>query len=151
MVKSVGVGISLVVATSCAHSARGIVRLDADRVVVESFDGDQVGIKTEGEGRYFPALVGCEVEVEGRGGRKRLQVREWEVIADPGGGQPFVGRLDLGPGGLVLDDRSTGQTLRLDAEGSEALLEHLGRIVLISGYIAGVQQVRVVDWRSLEP
>lgn len=151
MVKCWTVAVAAVLLVGCAHSARGLVRVEDGQAVVESLEGRRLWIRDEGEGAWFPALVDCEVDLRGRGSRRNLAVVEWEVLAGPTGGQPFVGRLGLGRGGLVLDDRSTGQQVLLEAQGAEALLEHVGRMVLVEGYVSGPQQVRVVDWRSLEP
>lgn len=135
----------------CAHSARGLVRLDGGQAVVETLDGQQLRLRSEGEGRFLLGLEGCEVEVEGRGSRRKLQVRDWKVLAGPEGGQPFVGRLALGAGGLVLDDQNTGQLLGIDTEGAAPLLQAVGQVVLITGYVSGTQRIRVVDWRTLGP
>ncbi len=143
----------------CLSQHRGLVVAQDDQLLLEEFGGDRRVVDESGEGAYLRGMVGCEVEVESRG-RRRLRIESWEVLAGPDGAQPFVGVLQSTPRGWTLDDRSTGQTLVLDLSGggaggggagADSLAQHLGELVMVTGYVVGTLRVHVVQWRALEP
>lgn len=141
----------LLLLSGCLHSHRGLLRADAEGLALIEIEGRRLVVQEEGEGALLRALVGCEVEIEARGGARRLRVASWEVLRGPDGAQPFVGVLALGQGSWTLADRSTGQTLSLDLDGDAGLVQHAGQLVMITGYVVGTQRIRVVDWRALVP
>ncbi|MDP6934328.1 MAG: hypothetical protein QGG40_15485 [Myxococcota bacterium] len=119
----------------------------AVRLVREASDDLALLLGPEGDPLRF--LEGCQVEIDGTRIGRRLVVSDWRVTVAADGSAPFVGRLRLQGNNWVLDDRTTGRPLVLDAASMGSLVNHVGQPVLIVGYVVGAQTVRVVDWRVL--
>lgn len=112
-------------------------------------DGRLWRLSPAGEGRIVIGLDGCEVEVEGRHLGRRLQVQDWSVASAPGGGQPFVGRLELFGSNWLIDDKSTGRKVIVDISDHPDLARHAGQVVLVVGYVVGAQTVKPVSWQRV--
>lgn len=133
--------------SGCAARVRGLVHSDERGATVQESQGRTWRVSASGEGRIVAGLEGCEVELEGQRFGRRLQVRDWTVTSAPGGGQPFVGRLELFGSNWLIDDRSTGRKVIVDLSEHPDLAGHAGRIVLVVGYVVGAQTVRPVGWQ----
>jgi len=95
------------------------------------------------------ALHGCVLQVEGPRFFRLLWVREWAVTDGGDGSIPYVGRLRQHGSNLVLDDRNSGMPLLLDAPSAEVLASHAGQLLMVVGYVVGMQELRVVEYRVL--
>ncbi|MCK6504207.1 hypothetical protein L6R53_12535 [Myxococcota bacterium] len=131
----------------CAARVRGLVHADARGATLQETGGRTWRVSSAGEGRIVAGLDDCEVEVEGRHLGRRLQVHDWTVTSAPGGGQPFVGRLELFGSNWLIDDKSTGRKVIVDLSGHPGLATHAGKVVLVVGYVIGAQTVRPVRWQ----
>ena len=133
-----------------AHTQRtGLVLLEDGAPQLLLSDGEQTRLLLKGEALAVAGLQGCTVVVSGREGRSGLQVEEWSVQDAAFGSQPFVGRLRRAGEVLLLEDRTTGTTIRLDTSHTAGLEKAVGGIVLIEGLIVGPQVLRVMSWRGL--
>lgn len=137
--------------TACLQTHRGLVTVEGGQAVLLGQDGGQRAVAAAGEGALVAGLEGCEVELRGRKAGGRLLVQEWTVLSGPGGGQPFVGPLELFGSNWILHDRSTGREVILDLSGAEGLARHAGEIVLVEGYVSGAQTVSIIDWWVVTP
>lgn len=95
-------------------------------------------------------LDGTQVAVDGPRVGRLLWVGEWQVTDAGDGSAPFVGVLRWHGARLVLDDRNSGMPVMLDAESAAALTSHVGKLVVLIGFVVGAQEVRVVGYRVLE-
>jgi hypothetical protein len=99
----------------------------------------------------FSDLGGCRVMVEGPRRVRTLIVRDW-VVTDAGDGSaPYVGLLRREGLRWFVEDRQTGATFFLEEASLGELRDHMGRTVLITGYVTGPNTVNVVRWRLLGP
>lgn len=97
----------------------------------------------------FAALQDCTVQVAGPSLGRRLWVRDWRVVDSAFGPGIFVGVIKEWGAGLAIEDRNTGSTLAIVAEGARVLLPYLGEVVLLAGPIVGNREVQVVAFRVL--
>ena len=135
----------------CAiHAQReGLVSVDGSRVTLMDVDGRLLTLSATGEAAAVRYLDGCIVEVTGTRFGERMAVRGWEVRDAGDGSAPFVGVLEHFGSNWVVKDRTTGQPILLEEASVGALAGAAGRLVLVRGYVVGVQTIRVVDWRLL--
>jgi hypothetical protein len=138
---------------ACAWSARrtGLVEAEGGAVRLVAAEGQRFRLGERGEGRALGQLDGCLVQVEGPRLFRWLGVRSWRVLDAGDGSIPYVGLLRRLGGNWVLDDRSTGRPLVLEASGLETFAAWEGQLVLVSGMVVGAQTLRVRTLRSLEP
>jgi hypothetical protein len=141
----------LILLLGCAaHIQRtGLVVLEDGDPQLVTLDGEQTRLVLEGEALAVAALQGCIVVVSGRKRSSGLHVEQWSVQDAAFGTQPFVGRLRRVGEVLLLEDRTTSTTIRLDLSHTAGLEEAVGGIVLIEGIIVGPQVLRVMSWRGL--
>jgi hypothetical protein len=89
--------------------------------------------------------------VEGPRRLRTVAVRQW-VVTDAGDGSaPFIGTLTREGMRWFVDDMQTGVRVYLDEASLGDLRQHVGRTVLVAGYVSGPHKVNVVRWRLLGP
>ena len=140
----------LLLAACALHAHReGIVSPHGERVEIWENDGRRTRLVL-GEGsepiRYLDGVV---VEVEGPRFGRRVVVQDWTVGLTDTGAMPFVGVLTLYGSNWLIEDRVSGGTVLLDPATLLGLEAHKGQPVLVEGFVAGPQRIRVVRWRAL--
>lgn len=142
----------LALLAGCALSASrtGLVRPEGDRVLLETYEGRRVALTLDAEAEPVRYLEGCVVVVEGPRLGKRVWVKDWYVQDAGDGSSGFVGLLRRHGSNLVIDDRNTGTTLRIEDVSAARLRGMEGRTVLLLGHVVGGGIVEVVGVRVLE-
>ncbi len=114
-------------------------------------DGRRHPLALRDDAFWLRDLGGCSVQIEGREGIRRLHVERW-VVTDAGdGSQPYLGTLERAGLQVILRDRQTQAAFILDPETVGELADHIGAPVLVVGFIAGPNRLRVMSWRALRP
>lgn len=142
--------LALLVGCSLHSSRTGLIDAGSHRVELVESTGRTCRLLTSEGSEELRYLSGCVVEVSGRRFGKRLHVQDWHVTDAGDGSQPYVGRLLSQGGRLLLDDRLTPTPVVLLGAELAGLGEHLGKPVLVVGFVVGAQEVQVVSWRVLE-
>lgn len=142
----------LALLTGCALSASrtGLVRPEGDRVLLETYEGRRVVLALDAEAEPVRYLEGCVVVVEGPRLGRRVWVEDWYVQDAGDGSSGFVGLLRRHGSNLVIEDRNTGTTLRIDDLSAARLRGMEGHTVLLMGHVVGGGIVEVVGVRLLE-
>ncbi len=133
----------------CMASHRGLVESTADETLLHTAEGRSYKLALGAEGASLSALGGCAVEVEGVRLADRLVVRDWTVVDGGDGSVPYVGPLVQHGSNLLLEDRGSGMPLLLDPSSASKLAPHAGRLLMVTGYVVGTQELHVVEFRVL--
>lgn len=137
----------MIIACAAQIARTGLVTAQGRRVELVDTAGKSTRLVLEGEARAVARMEGCVVDIRGTRVAGGLRVSEWEVRDAGFGSQPYVGRIRATPTGWVLDDRTTGNPLRLrDVAGGEPIN---GSLVLINGLIVGQQEIALISVRTL--
>ena len=142
--------LALLAGCSVHTSRTGLIDASDQYVELVESTGRTCQLVTSAGSEELHYLSGCVVEVSGRRLGNRLLVQDWHVTDAGDGSQPYVGRLLSEGGRLLLDERSTPTPVVLLGAELAGLGEHLGRPVLVVGFVVGAQEVQVVSWRVLE-
>lgn len=137
----------LIVACAAQVARTGLISPQGQRVELLDKAGKSTRLVLEGEARAVARMTGCVVDIRGTRVAGGIRVSGWEVRDAGFGSQPFVGRIRATPTGWVLDDRTTGNPLRLrDVAGGDPIP---GSLVLINGFIVGHQELALISVRTL--
>lgn len=146
--------VALAAASSgCAAKAqyRGLVDAAGSRVQLVEASGRSWMLSTGEDAPLFADLGGCRMTVEGPRRGRTVVVRAWAVTDAGDGSAPYIGTLVREGLRWSVQDRQTGATLFLEEGSLGDLQDHIGRTVLIAGYVTGTNTVNVVRWRLLGP
>lgn len=125
---------------------------DPRRTALVQPDGQRHRLALSGDSLWLADLGGCSVQLEAQQVGMRLRVARWLVTDAGDGSQPYIGVLERTGLTHQLRDRQTGSAFVLVEDSvPPALQEHAGQAVLVVGFIAGPNRLRVVSWHPLRP
>ena len=142
--------LTLLAGCSLNSTRAGLVDASDQHIALVESSGRTCHLVTSEGSEELRYLSGCVVEVTGRRAGKRLHVTDWQVTDAGDGSEPYVGRLLSEDGRLMLDARSTLAPVALIGEGLAGLSDHIGKPVLVVGFVVGSHAVQVFSWRVLE-
>ena len=142
-----GVGVLLLLA--CAVHYKGLLTLQDHKITLSTLQGEIYHIHAGRDHKYLKQLTGCLFEVDAHQVFNHLFIQSW-VVQDAGdGSSPYMGRLKRhGIQWLIHDHNSKGEII---LEGLEKYLDpREGMLVMVGGYVTGLQKVEVVFIRVLD-
>ncbi len=138
----------------CAAAHKGMVEVEPASVGaadawLRTSEGRRYRLRLDEDSQAVRAMEGCIVDVEGKALGRSLLVRSWQVTDAGDGSAPYVGALRQHGSNLVIDDRNSGMPLVLDPGSATRLVPHVGKYLMISGYVVGAQTLHAVSFRIL--
>lgn len=125
---------------------------DPRRTSLVQPDGQRHRLALAGDSLWLADLGGCSVQLEAQQVGWKLRVARWLVTDAGDGSQPYIGVLERTGLTHQLRDRQTGAAFVLVEESvPEELRRHAGQAVLVVGFIAGPNRLRVMSWHALRP
>lgn len=113
-------------------------------------DGQRHRLALSGDSLWLADLGGCSVQLEAQQVGLRLRVARWLVTDAGDGSQPYIGILERTGLTHQLRDRQTGAAFVLVEDSVPPELQrHAGQPVLVVGFIAGPNRLRVMSWHAL--
>lgn len=138
--------IVFLLASSCSLHGPHVGLIDDGRLITN--DGKHIClIKAEAP---IIKLDGCRVELKGPKIGRLVYVKDWRVTDAGDGSEPFVGILWKPALKMIIEDRNSGTPIYISPQSVEVLKPYIGHLVMLSGYIVGVQELLVVQYTILD-
>ncbi len=131
---------------ACITQHRGIVTHEKGRVMATASEGDAYRLYSSD--KTISALGGCILQLEGLGGIRWFYVKDYEILDAGDGSAPFIGKLEQRGIQYFLSDETSGSLFRLQEDQDLSL--HLGKRILVVGYVVGPHDLKVLSLRVLE-
>ena len=128
----------------------GLLRSADSSVFLDGVQGESWELGLSGDAVVLSELQGHSAVVEGMRVGAKIHVRDWRVVAGSDGSAPYLGYLELYGANLVLHDRNSGARFVFDEASFDSLKEHVGRNLLVRGFIVGPHVLHVVEWEVLD-
>ena len=142
--------IVLLVLSACSASIRGVVRPGDQGPQLQEMQGRTWLLQPQtDEAHLLRFLDGEEVVVEGSKRGRTLKADRWSLREGTHGLQAFYGPLLDGPNGFGVQDQGSQAFYTIDDDAVDLLIDHVGKPVVLEGYVEGAQAVRVVYYRVL--
>ncbi len=138
----------LLALSGCATTIRGYLD-PGPPVVVRDLTAKAHRVSLPGDATSLRYLNGHSVEVVGSKVLGRLRVKEWRILEGLNGLPVWVGVLERRGMQLGMHDHNSGAYYLLDEDANEALMPHVGQVVMVEGYVDGAHHVAVVYFRIL--
>lgn len=138
-----------VLLAGCAYKGEGLVESTATGPYLNASTGQRWRLVHREEDRALKYLDGQIISVEGRRVFKNLSVKEFHVPAGVHGMTVWFGTLERRGVQLGLQDRNNGGYYLLRPDAPDELLDAIGSMVLVEGYVDGPHRIRVLHHQVL--
>jgi hypothetical protein len=133
-----------------AHSRGIIVETQGLGPMLRTQEGQELRLVLLGEDAAALAhLDGAMVDVSGQRLFRNFRVDDWTVLSGSHGMATWVGPLRFLGSRVAIEDRGSGVTYVLDNDASKSLLDEVGSMVLLEGYVDGPHRIQVVFYDLL--
>ena len=137
------------VGAGCATHRVGLVHAAEGPIVLESMDGKKVRLVTLGDAAPIAHLDGHMLEVWGQRLFGAMRISKWRVDQGIHGLATWVGKLEAHGVQIGLHDRNSGGFYFVSEKIEDELAPHLGKQVLLEGYVDGPHRIQVLFYRVL--
>lgn len=140
--------LALLFLSGCPTTLRGTLE-PGPPPMVRTVDGETHRLRLGPNSSVLQYLDGHTVEVSGKLAFGRVGARSWEILEGRNGLPVWVGVLERRGFQVGMLDHNSGSYYLFGTDANDVLLPHIGKPVLIEGYVQGANLVEVVYYRVL--
>lgn len=141
----------LLLLSACAVRHTGFVFGTGDAAEIRTLDGVGYPLVLKGDSEPLGYLDGHTAQVDGMRIFRAVHVRDWRVHDGLHGLPTWVGPVVVHEASLGIQDRNSGVFYFVDPASARGLERHMGKTVLIEGWVEDAQTVTVAYFRVLAP